>query len=234
MNYEAIRLLGRAQQKLALEEHRGEWIISLAACGSAYESTGLLWAARSSLLAAANLAFLQFVTRGDLVPEALVCVRRLVWLEIQLGRVPCVLAWAELMSWVASHLILEHERLEDYLAERNSLDMIFGLLLLKTDFFELKWLDFLPYVLERLQFDASWMALLYALGYEDHLRSEAVIPEDEEQSAVSDFFLQWIKQPAANDLPYKPELMRETKVRFSSVILGCRIEVESANNLSSI
>lgn len=234
MNYEAIRLLGRAQQKLAMEEHRGEWITSLAACGCAYESTGLLWAARSSLLAAADLAFLEFMTRGNLEPQALICVRRLVSLEIQLGRVPCVLAWAEVMSLVASQLMLEQERLEAYLEERKRLDMIFGLLLLKTDFWELKFLDFLPYVLEKLQFDASWMALLYVLGYEEHLRSEGVIPEDEEQSAASDLFLQWIKQPAANELPLKPELMRETKVRFSSVILGCQIEMESANNLSSI
>lgn len=233
-NYEAIRLLGRAQQKLAMDEHRGEWITALAACGSAYEAAGLLWAARASLLAATNLAFSEFVARGTLVRQALTCVRKLVWLEIQLGRVPCVLAWVELMSWVAHHLMLEGERWEAYLNERKDQDLIFGLLLLKTDFWELKWLDFLPYVLEKLQLDASWMALLYALGYEDRLRSERVIPEEQDQVAAHDFFLKWFTQSAAKDLPSKPELMQGVKIRFHSVILGCKFEVESANNLTSI
>lgn len=233
-NYDAIRLLGRAQQKLAMDEHRGEWITALAACGSAYESAGLLWAARSSLLAAANLAFSEFVARGIIVPQALTCVRGLVWLELQLGRVPCVLTWIELMSWVAHHLMLKGNRQKAYLDERKNQDMIFGLLLLKTDFWELKWLDFLPCVLERLQLDASWMALLYALGYEDRLRSERVIPEEMDHVAAREFFFKWFAQPATKDLPSKPELMRGLKIRFHSVIIGCEIEVESANNLTSI
>jgi hypothetical protein len=233
-NYEAVRLLGRAQQKLSMDEHRNEWITALAACGSAYESAGLLWASRSSLLAAANLAFSEFLARGTLPLQALTCVRRLVWVELQLGRVPCVLAWIELMSWIAHHLMLEGDRQETYLEERKNQDIIFGLLLLKTDFWELKWLDFLPGVLEKLQLDYSWMALLYALGYEDRLRAEGVIPEEEDLRAVREFFSKWLAQPAAKDLPAKLELMRGLKIRFHSVIIGCEIEVEATNNLASI
>ena len=44
--HDAIRLLGRAQQKLVLEEYRGEHLTALLACGSAYEAAGLMWAAR--------------------------------------------------------------------------------------------------------------------------------------------------------------------------------------------
>ncbi len=233
-NYDAIRLLGRSQLKLAMEEYRGEWITALTACGSAYESAGLRWAARANLLAAANLAFYEFTARGILVPQALRCVCRLVWLEIQLGRVPCVLTWVELMSWAANHLMLEGERRENYQEERMKQDMVLSILLLKTDFWELKGLDFLPAILESLRFDISWMTLLYALGYEDRLRNERMIPEDQDQEATHQFFLKCLKQPATKDIPSHPEFMEGQKVRFNSIILGCEIVVESANNFASI
>ena len=233
-NYDAIRLLGRAQQKLGMEECREEGIIALAACGSAYESVGLIWAARASLLAASSLAFSEFTKQGLLVPQTLVCTKRLVWLELQLGRIPYVLAWIELMTWVAFHLNLEGERLERLRVERMKQDMTLGLLLLKTDFWDLKWLDFLPSVLEKLHLDASWMALLYALGYEDRLRSEKMVPADRDQKATSEFFLQWLKQPAADDLPEKPEFLQGRTVSLISVVLGCKIVVEAANYPDSI
>ena len=42
------------------------------------------------------LAFSEFTARGSILPQALSCLHRLVWLEIQIGRVPQVLAWIEL------------------------------------------------------------------------------------------------------------------------------------------
>ncbi len=37
-NYDAIKLIGRAQQKLALDEYKADWITSIAVCGLAYEA----------------------------------------------------------------------------------------------------------------------------------------------------------------------------------------------------
>jgi len=56
--YDAVRLLGRAQQKLALRECRGELVAALLGCGLAYQSAGLPWAARANVLATANQAAL--------------------------------------------------------------------------------------------------------------------------------------------------------------------------------
>jgi hypothetical protein len=47
--YETIRLLGRAQQDLAMHESRAEMAAALALCAGAYEMAGLFWAARGSL-----------------------------------------------------------------------------------------------------------------------------------------------------------------------------------------
>lgn len=84
-NYEAIRFLGRAQQSLAKEESRREWIITLAVSASAYEAAGLLWAARASLIAACSLAFADFLARGTLAPQALSCLQRLIGLNCNLA-----------------------------------------------------------------------------------------------------------------------------------------------------
>jgi hypothetical protein len=66
--YDAIRLLGRAQQKLALYEYRREWVSSIAGCGLAYEAAGLLWAARANIMLATNHVLSEYWKRGELVP----------------------------------------------------------------------------------------------------------------------------------------------------------------------
>ena len=91
--YDAIRYFGRAQQKLALREAREELSEALFGCGLAYEAAGLLWAARANVLAAANQVLSDYFEHGVLAGQALTCVRRLVWVEIQLGRVACAMQW---------------------------------------------------------------------------------------------------------------------------------------------
>jgi hypothetical protein len=234
-NYDAIRLLGRAQQQLAFEEFRGEHFTALLACGSAYEAAGLLWAARASLVGAANLAFSEFTARGTILPQALTCLRRLAWIEIQLGRVPQVLAWMELMSWVAQQLMLEGEALEEYQDERLNLDASLGILLLRTDFWELKWLAFLPERLECLGLYYPWIALLYALGYEDRIRSETTILTGQDENEARELFRKWsLDQPVSGQLPAQPNLLNRQKVELHSTLIGCQITVEAANNLPSI
>jgi len=233
-NYEAIRLLGRAQQSLAKEESRREWITSLAAGATAYEAAGLLWAARASLLAAAGLVFADFSARGNLAGQALSCLQRLIWIELRLSRIPCVLAWLEVASFVAHHLLLEGEDREEYLEERKNQDIILGLLLLKVDFWESKNLDFLPGILENLQLEFSRIAVLYLLGHELRLKKEGLIPAGEDATSVQDFFYQWTTQPAASEVPVKPDLLAGTKIKLAAIILGCEFTVECSNKLDSI
>ena len=232
--YDAIKLLGRAQQKLAMEESKKEWIMAAAACGVAYEGIGLLWAARSNLLMVTSLSFTEYMKQGKLPPHTLLLAQKLVWIELQLGRIPHVLAWMEFASLIASHLLLDEDRKEKYLEERRIQDGVLGILLLKADISTLKWLDFMPSVLESEDLIGSWMALLYALGYEDYLRSEKIIPDEESSGDVLNSFLQWIDQPASQDLPDQSELLLESTVTFHSFVLGCDVKVEADNNSTSI
>jgi hypothetical protein len=228
--YDAIRLFGRAQQKLAMHEYRTHWVSALVGCSLAYESAGLLWAARGNMLVAANQTLGEYWKQGKIVPQALRCVQRLVWLELQLGRVPHVLTWIELASLIASRLALEGDRKQSFMDEREAQDTVLSLLLLKSDFWELKRLEFLPPILETFGLYNSWLTLLYALGHDDYLRSQGVIPENETPESLRALFLKGHDQPAYNDLPEQPQLQDGEKVTLRSFVLGCQVAVQALNN----
>ena len=226
--YEAIRLLGRAQQDLALHESRGGMAAALGLCGAAYERVGLLWAARGSVLLATNQALKKFWDCGEISVQALACLRKLIWIELQLGRIPWVLAWIETFLTLSSATKPDEDRQKSLEEEWVHLDGALGFLILKASLFDLKRLATLPHVLEKLQLDASRMALLYALGYDDHLRSEGSIPEEKDSEAVGKFFAAWRNQPGLQDLP-DPELMDRQTVELHSKLLGCDISVSVSN-----
>ena len=227
--YEAVRLLGRAQQYLALRECRGELVTALALCASAYEAAGLLWAARASILLATSQSLQEFWEEGTFTRQAYACLRRLAWVELQLCRVPCVLAWVEAAALFARTIKLAGEQQEAVRDELMNFDFALGVLLLKTDFFDLKNTSALPQVLGRLNLEFSWIALLYALGYEDRIRAENVLPVDECSEDVLATFSEAIKKTEPGDLSLAPEFLDRRKVELQSSVLGCNITIEAPN-----
>lgn len=233
-HYEAIRLLGRAQHDLAMRECRGELIAALALCASAYESAGLLWAARSNMLMAASQAFNEYWEDGTITIQAFACLKRLIWIELQLGRIPTTLTWIDYATVIAQVLGLDQESQERFLRERETQDIVLGILLLKTSFKDLCYLETIPGILETLGLSRSLIASLYALGHEDALRSEGWIPQEENESHVREFFDAWIAQPASHYLPKVPEFLAKDKVELSSQVLGCNIVAETPTNNRSL
>ena len=234
-NYDAIKLLGRSQLHLAKRENRPEFAEALAGCGHAYWSVGLLWAARANFIAAANQAMSEYTEGGDIIPATLAYLRKIIWIELQLGRVPCILQWLDSAKVVAGYVLLDDEEgKESFLEEIKRIDLILAILFLKTDFLELKWLYFLPTVLEIQGLNHSWMALLYALGYEEYLRKENVIPNTESSKSVKEYFNDWLNQPTNFQLPEQPEFHRKQKITLKSVILGCELSVETPNELETL
>jgi hypothetical protein len=232
--YEAIRLLGRAQHNLAMRECRGELIAALALCASAYESVGLLWAARSNMLLAASQAFNEYWEDGTITIQAFACLQRLIWIELQLGQIPITLAWIETATVIAQALGLDEEAQERFLKERETQDQVLGILLLKTASKDFQGLEFIPAILEKLGFHHSFIASLYALGYEDTLRSEGWIPQEEDETSVREFFNTWTAQPASHELPENPDFLAENKVELRSQVLGCNVIAELPNNNRSL
>jgi hypothetical protein len=232
--YHAIRLLGRAQHKLVKYEYRRDFVMALAACGSAYEQAGLLWAARANFLAAATTASADFLEHGDITRPAMLATRQLAWLELQLGRVPAALQWAHLTDIVAGHLMLEGRAKEAFLERRYDFDIILGLLLLRCRFDDLKSVGALPNILFGLGFDHARTALLYALGHEDTLRQEGLSPESETPEAVKDLMVQWVNQPAREQVAPHPVFLDKMTATLKSNVIGCEVNLTTPNNLQAI
>lgn len=227
--YDAIKHIGRAQLKLAKDEYRSDWITSIVLCGIAYEEVGLFWAARANLLMATSQAFTNFSKTGNLKTPTMRYLQRLTWLEIKLGRFPCALFWIELSSLVFNMLVLDDDYNQKYQDERTTEDQILAILLIKTDFSELQSLNFLPAILEKMDLFASWMTLLYVLGYEDLLRNENVISQEEGSDSVRDLFSKLLEQPVCKELPDHPDYLCGSTVKLVSPVLGCKVVITTPN-----
>ena len=232
--YDAIRFFGRAQQKLALRESREELTEALFGCGLAYESAGLLWAARANVLSAADLAMRDYWEHGFLAPRASTCARRLVWLELQLGRLACAMQWMQVASALAHDRGLDEKETKRFSDQVAAQDATLGMLLLRAELEDLNRLRFLPDVLDECGLQSSRMSLLYGLGYEDLLREEGTIPPTETPEAVRELFATWLKHPGSADLPDRPVGLGGGTMLLTSHVLGCALNVHTEDDDESL
>lgn len=221
-HYPAIRTLGQALTRLYKEESRDELMQALYLLGAAYQEVGLLWAARGSILNASAIAAGDLATYHSVTHEQRLCFDRMRWVELRLGRVPHALAWHEVTITIKSALAHHGANLELLRKGDFEFDATLGILLLRTDFWELKWLDFLPEVLEDLFLPSASMSLRFLLGYGDTIERGPESPEDVEET-----FHALAAQPAAPELPARTDVCSTQSMTLTSRILGCEIRVES-------
>jgi hypothetical protein len=137
------------------------------------------------------------------------------------------LIWSELVTTVYSVLRQKGRDLVKADDNERTFGIITGILLLKADLSQLKELTRLPDTLIALGLESAAVALWYALGHEDQLPDDMRGAENEAKQ--KDFFSKWYGQPAADQLPDKPELCEGPTVHLSSRILGCHVQVECDN-----
>ena len=231
--YEAIQWFGRAEELLIKEEYHEQLVISLLGASRAFEDVGLLWAARNKALAAAFQALAPFVEEGQIIPEAMIAMNRLVWLELRLGRIPHVLDAISFTSSIASQLNLSENLEKAYVEELQMQEWVLGIHLLNLPLEVLSGITRLPDALKRLGLDYARMALLFALGYEQALREEGYILADEDAEAVQTFFERWQDQPAAEDIASQSVLADGETSILKSTILGAEVAVETPNDETS-
>jgi len=227
-SYEAIDDLAKAQFLLAQEERRGEFIAALAGTGLAYESAGLLFAARASLVSALDRCLYSYFKEGAVDARALPLLRKLAWLELQLGRVPYALAWVKWIPPMQVALSLSDEEVNDVAEEVRAIDRVLGILILKTPHEEWSQLTRLPDLLHSLELEMSRAAALFMLGRENTVRSDYDAGNEDFQK----FFCDWLTAPAAEDLPEEPS-WHIGATTMTTVVLGCRIDVTARGSVTS-
>lgn len=231
--YEAIRWFGKAVSMLVKEEYEDELINALIGSSFAYEQAGLPWAARNYSLAAVSQQFAAFHRLGSLNSVNPAVLQRFFWDEFRLGRIPHILSAHDLEIAFRSARAKtdEHrERLEQ--AQVDHARML-GALMLRSPLSSLARVDKLPDALARNGLGEARLALLFAMGHEDTLRSEGSIPESETSETVQEFFVKWYAQCSEMELPSEPDFLLDDIVVLRSHVLGCNVHLDCANNLTS-
>jgi hypothetical protein len=227
--YGAIDQLAKAQSLLAQEEHKSEFVRALAGTALGYEAAGLLWAARANLVVALDRTLYEYFHDGQIPPQALPMLRKLVWIELQLGRIPCVLIWVEWLGLVSHALKLDGDVRKKIEEEFYLMDRVLGILILRTRYDDWSSLDRVPGLLERYSLLMSRGAALFSLGYEDKF-----ISEYKETGDLDQFFSLWLNHPAGGDLPAEAQWLLGGTVAIRTVILGSEIELVAENHTTSM
>ena len=230
---EAVRWFGRAEELLTKEEYRGQLVMTLLGASRAFERVGLLWAARNKALAAAHQALASFIEEGQIIPQAMIAMNRLVWIELRLGRFPHLLQAMTVARTIASQLNLSEAQQDAYVEELQVQELVLGIHLLNLPLEMLSGVTRLPDALQRLGLEYARMALLFALGHEQSLRDEGFFPIDEDSSTLKTFFEQWQNQPATKDISCRPVLVVGKTSMLKSTILGSELVIEVPSNATS-
>lgn len=230
--YEAIKYFGKAQTYFAKNEYFNELIFSLVGGALAYEDQGMLWAARANLLAALSRSLTKFWKEKEISPHTLRHISRLINVELKLGRTAHVLAWCELYDVIADYVVKSETERKEYLNQSNRLDIVFSLLILKTDFSNLDCLSSLLKSLNRLKLYVSEYAALFSLGYVEKLNEKGELFEGKSEDDIKSFYWNSLNQPGMDSFINRLDFETGQRV-LATVILGVRISVEIEDTLKS-
>lgn len=230
---DAIRLLGRAELRLAKHEHIEPFIQVLSGLSHAYLAIGLPWAARTKLLLAVDRGFALMHAEGDISPVLLRALFDFMWVEIRLGRVPQAIAAWRYLATIGEQMEMEDSDRADLYDDYTTLGLGLGYLLAKSSSDELQLLTQLPDTLGALGLETPRMLLLWALGHEDRVREE-YLPANEQHNDIAALFKKGTEQPLIQSLPDTVIVGADVSLQLTCSVLGCEFRFELPNELSSI
>ena len=227
-HHETIAQAGKAQLLLGRSGDDAEFVQALFATACAYEGMGLLWAARANQAFALHWVLREWETEGELPGNLYSPLCRLIWIEIELGRVSQALCWLEFYGLALNAVDLTEEQIERRAEESTLMDAVLATVVLRTAWPDVPKLDRAPGVLERLRLHTSRLAAMFLLGYEAAVKSETGFDDPEE------FFAKLLAQPAGRDVAESTDWGMRWPSRLHTVLFGCRIEVLARDGLASL
>ena len=186
--FDMIRLLGRAVRQLAKREYAPPLIDAAQHLALAYRSAGLLWAARATCIFAAASIVIEGEEDSELGVGIVPTFEILAWVTLQLRHIPDFCAAIQLLNGFLKGLPLDDRSKERLTKRLKELDLALGSILLNCTAEELARLESLPDLLEALGLQVSRTCLLYALGYENELRTDGSIPAGQTDAAAEKIF----------------------------------------------
>jgi hypothetical protein len=224
-NMEMIRLLGRAARLLSKKEHAQEQVSALAELAVAYKSAGLGWAARASAMSAAATMFIDANDGSELPASVFPILMNVAWMALSLKYLPDVLDAIQVACGCLTALPFDDESAERANKQLESFDMVLACQLVSLTEPELAQLTSVPDVLRGLGLHHSWSALMYRLGYEDHLRAEGWIPQSESPDDVAALFAKMAGQPTGV-ARWRPAVFNAGQTQVcATTVLGVRVDI---------
>ena len=233
-NMEMIRLLGKAARLLTKKEHADDFIDAQAQLSLGYRSASLLWAARASSTSAAATLFIEGEEAGELSTKVFPLLMNAAWLAVELKHLPEVLEIIQIARGCLSSLPYDEQSLKRADAQLKEFDLVFACQLANLALADVARLEMFPDILGGLGLLHSRMTLLYMLGYEDVLREEGWIPEEESAQGVISFFGQLAGQPAGEALWRPPIFNGDDQQVFATLVLGVQVNVTHEPSDTSI
>lgn len=228
---EAIKYLGRAVSNFMKEESREQQHRALYMLAVAYRGADLLWAARSACLAAIGqvsaLSEETSETRVELVPT----LSMFGMLSLQGGHISDFLSSIQYLGVLHAVLPLSEDSKKHLEEKVREYDQLFACLIVSVDENELTRLKRLPDILMQLGLMVSRLTLLYRLGYQDELRKDGSIPDDEPEDALPKMMSMMAAQPACKDLPDEVVILDDDYHTLRTSIIGIKVQVSSPANL---
>ena len=230
----ALIWLGRAEEYLRHEEYREQLVIALKLSSAAYQSAGLLWAARNRAVVAAERETVRFAKEGGMNPTAVSSLQLLVGLELQIGRIPHVLGAMRVADFFAHQLNLTDADLKRFAEIREMQTRVLSLHFLNLPFSALQHVSRLPDLLKRVGLDQACLSLLFVLGQEPALREGGFLTEEEELDSVQHLFEELHDDPVSQEVAGEPTLVQGETCTLRSIVFGVEILLDASNNWTSL
>jgi hypothetical protein len=200
----------------------------------AYQSAGLIWAARAATLLALARIAIEGERDGDIDVSLIPTLKVLCWQSLRLRHYPDLLLAYQTLSGALSTLPLSDDSKKLLAENLHDLDMATASTLLNLSGDELVQMEHLPDILAGLDMNGSWLALLYALGYETELRADGSLPANETSEDVATFMSILASQPVSDDLRASFVGQRLGPQTLKTIVLGIEIVVHCDGSDTSI
>jgi len=200
----------------------------------AYRSAGLLWAARAACIFATASLVVEGEQASELPVSFVPTMKIWAWIALELGYVPDFLSAIQLLNGALASLPLDADSKRRVTNDLRELDIAFGSRFLTLAEPELRALETLPELLERLGLFMARSALLYALGYSDVLRKDGSLPPEETEEGAKQTYSIWASQPVAKQIRQPYILNFPAPQVRSTYLMGMAVHVHHAGTTSSI
>ena len=225
---------GKAAIKLTKKECAEYLSEALQLLTGAYQSAGLLWAARASCIFLVASLIVESEDDSQLPISFVPTMGILARITLELRHIPDFLFAIQMLNGSSSILPLTDDSKKFISEEIMRMDMVFASILLSLDEQELQKVTNLPDILEGLGLFTARSALLYILGYSNIIRKDGSFPDNETDDELNQFYSKLASQQWNLGEHRSLVLNVDEQQTLSTSFLGMTVECNISGSTKSI